>query len=318
MQTPPEPIVVDSVLDLIGNTPIVRLRRLGRAEPRAEVWAKMEEQNPGGAAQDRVALAMVVAAERAGALAQGGVVVEATSGNTGIGLALVCASRGYRCTVAMPESMSLERRQTLEALGARVVETPAEEQMSGAIAGAREVAGRERGALFIDQFSNEAAPRAHAETTAREILLAMAGLSIDAFVAGVGSGATLSGVAGVLRSETGARIVAVEPASCPTLSRGERGPTKIQGLGPGFVPKHFRREIVDEVRLVTDRDARRTTHALARQEGLLVGMSAGAQVFAALEVARGLGPGKNVVTTLPDTGERYFSLESFFEDDGAA
>ncbi|HTQ43400.1 MAG TPA: cysteine synthase A [Polyangiaceae bacterium] len=301
------------MLDLIGGTPIVRLRRLG--EPgAAAVWAKMEQANPGGSVKDRICLAMVEEAERSGELRPGGVVVEPTSGNTGIGLALVCAVRGYRCILTMPESMSLERRQLLEAYGAEVVLTPAEKQMEGALAKAREIVASTPGAFMPQQFDNPANPRVHAETTAGEVLEAMRGLSIDAFVAGVGTGGTVSGVGEVLRRELRPppRVVAVEPDACATISRGERGPTKIQGLAAGFVPANYHPGVVDEVRTVTDADAWRTKVDLARREGLLVGISAGAAVHAALAVARELGAGKNVVTVLPDTGERYFSLEEYF------
>jgi cysteine synthase A len=309
----PPPVLAESVLDLVGGTPLVAIRRLGDG-PRAAVWAKMEQANPGGSVKDRICLAMVAEAERSGQLAPGGVVVEPTSGNTGIGLALVCAVRGYRCILTMPESMSLERRQLLEAFGVQVVLTPAEEQMEGALARAHEIARTTPGAFMPQQFDNPANPAVHAQTTAREILEAMRGLSIDAFVAGVGTGGTVSGVGLVLRRELPAapRIVAVEPESCATISRGERGPSKIQGLAAGFVPKNYHSEVVDDVRTVRDEDAWRTKVELARREGLLVGISAGAAVHAALEVARELGPGKNVVTVLPDTGERYFSLEEYF------
>jgi cysteine synthase len=313
MQTRLPPLLAESVLDLIGGTPLVAIRVLGEG-PRAAVWAKMEQSNPGGSVKDRICLAMVEEAERSGALRPGGVVVEPTSGNTGIGLALVCAVRGYRCILAMPESMTLERRQLLEAFGVEVVLTPDDQQMEGAVARAREIAAATPGAFMPQQFDNPTNPRAHAETTAREILDAMRPLSIDAFVAGVGTGGTISGVGEVLRQEVSPapRIVAVEPDACATISRGERGPTKIQGLAAGFVPRNYRAGVVDEVRTVTDDDAWRTKIGLARREGLLVGISAGAAVHAALEVARELGPGKNVVTVLPDTGERYFSLEEYF------
>ncbi len=307
------PMFANSVLDLIGGTPIVRLRRVG--EPgAAAVWAKMEQANPGGSVKDRICLAMVEEAERSGTLQPGGVVIEPTSGNTGIGLALVCAVRGYRCILTMPESMSLERRQLLEAYGAEVVLTPAEQQMEGALAKAREIVASTPGAFMPQQFDNPANPAVHAETTAREILEAMRGLSIDAFVAGVGTGGTVSGVGEVLRRELrpAPRVVAVEPDACATISRGERGPTKIQGLAAGFVPANYHAGVVDEVRTVSDADAWRTKVDLARREGLLVGISAGAAVHAALAVARELGAGKNVVTVLPDTGERYFSLEEYF------
>lgn len=309
----PRPVLVQSVLDLVGGTPLVRLRRV--AEPAgAAVWAKMEQANPGGSVKDRICLAMVEEAERSGQLQPGGVVVEPTSGNTGIGLALVCAVRGYRCILTMPESMSLERRQLLEAYGAEVVLTPAEKQMEGALAKAREITASTPGAFMPQQFDNPANPRVHMETTAREILDAMRGVSIDAFVAGVGTGGTVSGVGEVLRREVrpSPRVVAVEPESCATISRGERGPTKIQGLAAGFVPANYHSGVVDEVRTVGDADAWRTKVDLAKREGLLVGISAGAAVHAALAVARELGAGKNVVTVLPDTGERYFSLEEYF------
>jgi cysteine synthase A len=316
--SPPLPsslLLADDVLDLVGDTPLVAIRALGGTAPRAAVWGKMEQANPGGSVKDRICLAMILDAERAGKLRPGGVVVEPTSGNTGIGLALVCAVRGYRCVLAMPESMSLERRQLLEAYGAEVVLTPEAEQMEGAVAKAREIASKTPGAFMPQQFDNPTNPRVHADTTAREVLEAMSGLSIDAFVAGVGTGGTISGVGEVLRREVPAvRIIAVEPESCATISRGERGPTKIQGLAAGFVPRNYHAGVVDEVRRVSDADAWGTKVGLARREGLLVGISAGAAVHVALEVARELGEGKNVVTVLPDTGERYFSLEGYFSE----
>jgi len=310
-----EPLIVDSVLDLVGDTPLVRLRRIQSGDSRADVWAKMEQSNPAGSVKDRICLAMIEAAERSGDLKKGGVVVEPTSGNTGIGLALVCSVKGYRCILTMPESMSLERRQLLEAFGAEIVLTPAEEQMEGAIRRAEAIALREAGSFIPHQFDNPENPLAHERTTAREILQAMRGISFDAFVAGVGTGGTISGVGTVARRALGAsgpRIIAVEPEACATISRGERGPTKIQGLAAGFVPKNYHPDVVDEVRTVSDIDAWRMKEALAHEEGLLVGISSGATVFAALEVARELGPGKNVVTMLHDTGERYFSLEEYF------
>jgi cysteine synthase A len=314
--TPSLACLADDVLALIGNTPLIAIAAPGRAGPRAKIWAKMEQANPGGSVKDRISLAMIDEAERDGRLGPGGVVVEPTSGNTGIGLALVCAVRGYRCVLAMPESMSLERRQLLEAFGAEVVLTPEEEQLAGSVARAREIVARTPGAFMPQQFDNDANPRVHAATTAREILEAMRGLTLDAFVAGVGTGGTISGVGAVLRQEVSPRprIVAVEPESCATLSRGERGPSKIQGLAAGFVPKNYHPAVVDEVRTVTDADAWQMKTELARREGLLVGISAGAAVHVALEVAAELGPGKNVVTVLPDTGERYFSLEGFFTE----
>jgi cysteine synthase A len=309
-------LLADDVLGLIGHTPLVAIAAPGREGARAKVWAKMEQSNPGGSVKDRISLAMIEEAERSGQLKPGGTVVEPTSGNTGIGLALVCAVRGYRCVLAMPESMSLERRQLLEAFGAEVVLTPEEEQLAGAVARARAIAQSTPGAFMPQQFDNDANPRIHASTTAREILDAMRGLSVDAFVAGVGTGGTISGVGEVLRREVSPRplVVAVEPESCATISRGERGPSKIQGLAAGFVPKNYYPQFVDEVRTVTDADAWGMKTELARREGILVGISAGAAVHVALEVARELGPGKNVVTVLPDTGERYFSLASYFPE----
>jgi len=315
-------VVVETALDLIGMTPLVRLRRLGRESPRAEVWAKMEQANPAGSVKDRIALAMIERAERDGRLAPGGVVIEPTSGNTGIALAMVCAVKGYRCILTMPESMSLERRQLLEAFGAECVLTPEAGQMEGAIARARDIAAATPGAFTPHQFDNPANPDAHEQTTAREILEAMGGERIDAFVAGVGTGGTVSGVGRALRhlaaAAKPARVVAVEPASCATISRGERGPTKIQGLAAGFVPRNYAPDVVDEVRTVEDAEAWRTKLALAREEGLLVGISSGAAVRAALDVAREIGPGGNVVTVLCDTGERYFSLEAFFSEEAAS
>jgi cysteine synthase len=310
---PAHPLVFGSVLDLIGDTPLVELARLEPSPPRARIFAKSELSNPGGSVKDRICLSIIEAAEREGALRPGGVIVEPTSGNTGIGLALIATVKGYRCILAMPASMSLERRQLLEAFGAEVVLTPAEEQMEGAVAKAREIAQRTPNAFCPSQFENPNNPAAHRATTAREILHAMRDLSIDAFVAGVGTGGTVSGVGRALRRERReCRVIGVEPESSPTLSRGERGPTKIQGLGAGFVPKNFDREVVHEIRLVADRDAYRTKVAVAHREGLLVGISSGAALFAAIGVARELGPEKNVVTVLPDTGERYFSLDEYF------
>ncbi len=309
------PRLVESVLDLIGGTPLVAIRNL-REGPRAAVWGKVELANPGGSVKDRICQAMIAEAEASGALRSGGVVIEPTSGNTGIGLAMACAVRGYRCILTMPESMTLERRQLLEAFGAEVVLTPEQGQMEGAVARARELAAVTPGAFMPQQFDNEANPRAHADTTAAEILEAMEGLSIDAFIVGVGTGGTISGVGSVLRRELepAPRILAVEPEACATISRGERGPTKIQGLAAGFIPRNYDARVVDEVRTVTDADAWATKVALARREGLLVGVSSGAAVHVALDVARQLGPGKNVITVLCDTGERYFSLEEYFRE----
>ncbi|MFT3776157.1 MAG: cysteine synthase A [Minicystis sp.] len=311
---PSHPRVVDSILDLVGDTPLYEIRRIDSDAPRGRVFAKAEHQSPGGSVKDRICLAMIEAAEASGALQPGGVVIEPTSGNTGIGLALVCAAKGYRLVLTMPASMSLERRQLLEAYGAEVVLTEPEAQMEGAIAKARELSASTPGAFSPGQFNNPENPRVHSRTTAQEILHALAGERIDAFVAGVGTGGTVSGVGRVLRAITPKpRIIAVEPESSATISKGERGPSKIQGLAAGFVPDNYDPSVVDEVRTLSDRAAYDTKVALARQEGLLVGISAGAAVRVALDVARELGPDATVVTVLCDTGERYFSLDEYFK-----
>jgi cysteine synthase A len=309
------PLIFESVLELVADTPLVEIRRLEQDAPRARVLGKLESFNPGGSVKDRICLAMIERAEREGKLAPGGVVVEPTSGNTGIGLALVCARRGYRCILTMPESMSLERRQLLQAFGAEVVLTPDHAQMEGAIARAREIARDTPGGFLPQQFDNPANPEVHYRATAEEIFFAMGDSSIDAFVAAVGTGGTVSGVGRALRERRPeCRIVAVEPESCATISRGERGPSKIQGIAAGFVPKNYDARAPHEVRTISDERAYRMKRDLARREGLLVGISAGANVAIALDVARELGAGKNVVTVLCDTGERYFSLDEYFQD----
>jgi cysteine synthase A len=265
--------------------------------------------------KDRICLAMIESAEKKGLLKPGGVVIEPTSGNTGIGLALVCARRGYRCILTMPESMSLERRQLLESYGAEVVLTTAELQMDGAVAKAKELTQKIPGAFSPHQFENSDNPEVHYRTTGPEIVYALGKEPVHAFVAAVGTGGTVSGVGRFLKEKyPDCRVIAVEPESCATISRGERGPSKIQGIAAGFVPKNYDASVVDEVRTVTDREAYDTKKAIGRREGVLVGISAGANVFVALQVARELGPGKNDVTILCDTGERYFSLDEYFQD----
>jgi cysteine synthase A len=304
--------VVDSVLDLIGETPVVRLRKLS-PEGGATIWGKCEHLNPGGSVKDRICLAMIEAAEAEGRLRPGDTIVEPTSGNTGIGLALVCARKGYRLVLTMPASMSLERRALLEAYGVEIVLTEPERVMEGAMVAARRIV-EERNAFMPEQFSNPANPGAHRTTTAPELLHAFEGQTIDAFVAAVGTGGTVSGVGEALKARNPrTRIVAVEPAASPVLIGGAPGPTKIQGLNAGFVPDNYHSSVVDEVIGVEDQAAWDTKLELAKAEGLLLGISAGANVWAAIEVAKTLGPGKTVVTILCDTGERYFSLGEYFQ-----
>ncbi len=309
---------IESILEAVGGTPVVRL---GRAVPagHAAVFAKLESFNPGGSVKDRIAVSMLEAAERDGRLAPGGRVVEPTSGNTGIGLALACAVKGYRLTLVVPDSTSLEHRAALEDYGADLVLTRAEDAFGPAVARAREIAA-ETGALLLQQFENPANPAAHRETTARELLAAFEALGggPDAFVAGVGTGGTLAGVASVLRRERpGALLVAVEPEACAVLSGGPAGPTRIQGLGAGFVPAVLERTAYDRVERVSDEAAWEARLLLAREEGLLVGVSSGAALVASLRIARELGPGRRVATVFADTGERYFSLAEWFGGEGA-
>jgi cysteine synthase A len=303
--------VIDSPLQLIGQTPLIRLSRIV-TDTDAAVWTKAEHMNPGGSVKDRICLSMIEDAERRGVIKPGDTIVEPTSGNTGIGLALVCAVKGYKLVLTMPESMSLERRALLQAYGARIVLTPAEQVMEGAIEAAKEIVESER-AFMPQQFDNPANPAAHREHTALEILSALEGQRIDALIAAVGTGGTVSGVGARLKQAFPAlRVIAVEPENSPVLSGGEAGPTKIQGIGAGFVPHNYRPEVVDEVRLVSDRDAYDMKLRLAKDEGLLVGISAGANVVIAAQVAKELGAGATVVTFLCDTGERYFSLDEYF------
>jgi cysteine synthase A len=299
--------VAASVLDLVGRTPLVRLGRVAPEPPPgkgAAVVGKLEVQNPGGSVKDRPALAMVEAAERGGQLAKGAVIVEATSGNTGISLAMIAAVRGYRCVLVMPEDMSLERRHVLRAYGAEIVLTPADQGMTGAVERAEEIARLTAGAFMPRQFANPANPLAHELTTAREILDAV-GDELSGFVAGIGTGGTITGVARVLKRERpGTLIVGVEPAASAVLSGRPAGMHAIQGIGAGFVPEILERGLIDRVITVTDVAADRMTQRLAREEGLLVGPSSGANVHAACEVAATLTKG-TVVTVLCDTGERY-------------
>ena len=297
--------IASSVLDLVGRTPLVRLARLSPPGG-ATVVGKLESKNPGGSVKDRPALAMVEAAEKAGKLAPGATLIEATSGNTGISLAMIAAVRGYRCVLVMPDDMSLERRRILRAYGAELVLTPAEQGMAGAVTRAEELLRATPGAHVPHQFDNEANPDAHARTTAREILDAI-GDDMVAFVAGVGTGGTVTGVGRVLKKERPrVRVIAVEPAASAVLSGHPPGMHAIQGLGAGFIPAILDRDVIDEVVCVGDVAASRMQERLAREEGLLVGPSSGANVHAAIEIARKI-PHGTVVTILCDTGERYLS-----------
>jgi cysteine synthase A len=300
--------MVESVLDLVGNTPMVRLRRLP-TEAAGVVWAKLERFNPAGSVKDRIAKAMVEAAEESGTLQPGGVIVEPTSGNTGIGLAMTAAVKGYRLILTMPQSVSAERSGLLKAYGAEVVLTPGAEGMKGAIAEAERFV-REHGYFMPQQFRNPANPEIHRSATAVEILNQVGHL--DAFVAGVGTGGTVTGVGEILKDTLpGVRIVAVEPASSPVLSGGTPGKHKIQGIGAGFKPEVLNMDVIDELVCVEDDDAWATARRLAREEGILAGMSSGAAAWAAAKVAEHLGAGKVVVALLPDTGERYLSTGLF-------
>jgi cysteine synthase len=310
--------VVDDLLALIGETPLVRIQRLADPATHATVWGKCEMLNPGGSVKDRIALAMIEDAEARGLLRPGeSVIVEPTSGNTGIGLALVAAVKGYRLILCMPESMSLERRNLLRAYGAKLVLTPEGEAMEGAVARARELCTRPHHHM-LDQFANPANPAMHRRTTADELLRALGDVTLDGFVAAVGTGGTITGVGEVLRERLARDlvIVAVEPDRCAVLSGDPPGPHKIQGIGAGFVPPVLRRSTFDRIARVGDEAAYRMKQRLAREEGLLVGISAGAAMVAAVDLAAELGPGKNVVTVLCDTGERYFSLDEYFDAEG--
>ncbi|KXG77434.1 Cysteine synthase [Fervidicola ferrireducens] len=303
--------IYDSILDLIGSTPMVRLSKLS-PEGGATIAAKLESFNPGGSVKDRIAYNMILDAEKKGILKPGSTIVEPTSGNTGIGLAMVCAVRGYRLILVMPASMSVERRRLLKAYGAEFVLTPPELGMKGAVEKALELTREIKDSFMPQQFENPANPEIHEKTTALEILEQTGG-KLDAFVAGVGTGGTITGVARVLKREIpNLKIVAVEPASSPVLSGGKPGIHKIQGIGAGFIPKVLDLDLVDEIITVTNEEAFETTRELSTKEGILAGISAGAAVFAAQKVARNLKPGNLVVTVLPDTGERYLSVEGLF------
>jgi cysteine synthase A len=300
-----------SILDLIGSTPVLKLKSLAGKDD-AEVWAKLESFNPGGSVKDRICFNMIETAERQGKLKPGSTIVEPTSGNTGIGLALIAAVKGYRLVLTMPDTMSEERRSLLAAYGARLILTPDTKGMGGAIHKAEELVQENSDYFMPQQFNNPANPEAHRRTTAMELLKQFK--RIDAFVAGVGTGGTITGVGEVLKDRLKAvRVCAVEPASSPVISGGEPGYHKIQGIGAGFIPAVLNRQVLDEIIPVSDSDAITYTRRLASEEGLLVGISSGAACCAALRVAKSLGKGHVVVTVFADKGEHYLSTDLFGE-----
>ena len=296
----------ETVLDLIGSTPILKLGRLTPKED-ATIWTKLESFNPGGSIKDRICLRMIEAAGREGKISKGTTIVEPTSGNTGISLALVCAVKGYRLILTMPETVSPERKALLAAYGAELELTPGKEGMRGAIRRAEEMVGKSRNFFAPQQFKNPANPQAHREATAQEILSQLKG-KLDAFVAGVGTGGTITGVGEVLKKKLNSvKIVAVEPATSSVLSGENPGPHRIQGIGAGFIPEVLNTGVIDQIIPVQDEQAVETARRLAREEGLLVGTSSGAAAFGAIQIARDLGKGKTVVVIFPDMGERYLA-----------
>lgn len=303
------PPIAESVLDLVGNTPLIRLNRV-IASGAATVYAKLESVNPAGSVKDRIALSMIEDAERSGRLRPGATIVESTSGNTGIGLAMIAAAKGYHLILTMPDDMSIERQKLLRRYGADIMLTPRIDGMTGAVQAAEDLLRTNPDYFMPQQFENPANPEIHRRTTAPEILLALNGNPPDAFVAGVGTGGTITGVGQVLKKHRpDTLIVAVEPSASPVLSGGRPRPHGIQGIGASFVPRVFDRSVVDEIITVDDDDAMHMALRLAREEGLMVGISSGANVHAAGTIAKRLGAGRTVVTVLPDTGERYLSVD---------
>jgi cysteine synthase A len=300
----------EKILEQIGNCPLVRLNKIETADS-AALYAKVEAFNPGGSVKDRICLAMIEKAEQEGCLRPGSTVIEPTSGNTGIGLSMVCAVKGYKLKLTMPDTMTIERRRLLAAYGAELILTPGAQGMRGAVQKAEELADA-NGYLLPQQFRNPANPEMHRRTTGPEIIAAMKDLSIDGFVAGVGTGGTITGTGEVLKKHNpGIHIAAVEPADSPILSGGMPGPHKIQGIGAGFIPEVLNTSVYNEIVTVGNEEAYEFTRRLAKEEGLLAGISSGAALYAALKVAKKLGKGKNVVVILPDTGERYLSTGVF-------
>lgn len=305
-------VVGNTIADLVGKTPLVKLNRLTGPED-AEVYAKLEYFNPGSSVKDRIALAMIEAAERAGNLKEGNTIIEPTSGNTGIGLAMIAAAKGYKAVLVMPDTMSSERRNLLRAYGADLVLTPGADGMKGAITKAEQLAS-ENGWFMPQQFDNEANPEIHRLTTGPEIADALD--RVDAFISGIGTGGTITGVGTVLKERfPEVKIIAVEPTDSPVLSGGKPGPHKIQGIGAGFVPKVLDTDIYDEIIQVSNDESYETARRVAREEGILGGVSSGAAIFAALQVAKQLGKGKKVVAILPSNGERYLSTPLYQFDE---
>lgn len=305
--------IVQSVTELIGDTPLVRLNRLVPAGS-AEVYVKLEYQNPGASVKDRIAISMIEVAEQEGRIKPGDTIIEPTSGNTGIGLALVAAAKGYKAILVMPETMSIERRNLLRAYGAELVLTPGSEGMNGAVRKAEELAQENPSYFLPQQFKNQANVKIHRETTGPEIVEAINSLDgkLDAFVAGIGTGGTITGAGEVLKKNfDGIKIYAVEPAASPILSGGKPGPHKIQGIGANFVPDILNRDIYDGVITIENEDAFEYARRAAKEEGILCGISSGAAIYAALQVAKELGEGKRVVAVVPSNGERYLSTPLF-------
>lgn len=305
--------VVNSITDLIGDTPLVKLQRL-TTEDHADIYLKLEFMNPGNSVKDRIAISMIEAAEQSGHLKQGDTIIEPTSGNTGVGLAMVAAAKGYKSVLVMPDTMSMERRNLLRAYGSELVLTPGAKGMKGAIAKAVELQ-EEHGYFMPQQFENEANPKIHRETTGKE-LLDQVGDQLDAFISGIGTGGTITGAGEVLKEKfPDLHIVALEPTDSPVLSGGGPGPHKIQGIGAGFVPDILNEEIYDEVMQVSTEQAYEYARRAAREEGILGGVSSGAAIYAALDVAKRLGKGKKVVAVIPSNGERYLSTPLYQFDD---